>query len=409
MSGSVHILTVSRLTELLKDVVEDNFLEVTVEGEISNFAVPGSGHFYFVLKDENSQLRGVMFRPFNRLLNFVPENGMQVVCKGRMSLYSQRGELQLLVEGMEVCGAGTLQAAFFRLKEKLAAEGLFSEDYKRPLPVLPRTIGVVTSPTGAAIRDIVQILGRRAAGVRILLRPVKVQGRTAAREISEAIADFNRHGVADVLIVGRGGGSLEDLWPFNEEMVARAIFSSSIPVISAVGHEIDFTIADFTADVRAPTPSAAAEIVMKSRLEYESHIDHLALRLSGRIRSYLRLYRERLGSLHGKLRSPREKLAWQRQKCESLSRRLNLGMNHFLQLRQRRVSTSASLLESLSPLRTLSRGYSVVRKESKIVRSADDLAVGDLVQINFAEGEAGAVIQEISSVQVPDKRPQAEE
>ena len=313
MSDSPNILTVSRLTELLKEVVEENFLEIAVEGEISNLARPGSGHFYFVLKDDNSQVRCVMFRPFNRLLNFVPENGMQMVCRGRMSLYSQRGELQLLVESMEICGVGTLQQAFFRLKEKLAGEGLFSDEHKKPLPMLPQTIGVVTSPTGAAIRDIVQVLMRRAVGVRILLRPVSVQGVESGLEISEAIADFNRHAEADVLIVGRGGGSLEDLWAFNEEAVARAIYSSSIPVISAVGHEVDFTIADFVADLRAPTPSAAAEMVMKSRLEYESHMDHLAIRLAAQLKSTLKFYRERLDSLRGKLRSPRERLLWQRR------------------------------------------------------------------------------------------------
>ena len=397
MSNTAIILTVSRLTELLKEVVEENFFEVSVEGEISNFAAPASGHFYFVLKDENSQVRCVMFRPFNRLLNFAPENGMQVICKGRMSLYSQRGELQLIVEGMEACGVGTLQEAFFRLKEKLDGEGLFAEEYKVPLPALPGTIGVVTSPTGAAIRDIVQVLSRRAAGVRILLRPVKVQGEGAAGEISEAIGDFNRHAEADVLIVGRGGGSLEDLWAFNEEVVARAIFASSIPVVSAVGHEVDFTISDFVADVRAPTPSAAAEMVMKSRLEYESHMDHLAIRLAAKVRSTFRLYRERLESLKGKLRSPREKLDWQRQRCDDLFRRLNLGIDRLIQTDKAQLGAFSGRLDSLSPVRTLARGYSVVRRDEVIIRRADELVVGDLLKIDFSEGAVKAMVRDILS------------
>jgi exodeoxyribonuclease VII large subunit len=397
MSGSPTILTVSRLTELLKDVVEENFFEVVVEGEISNFAAPASGHFYFVLKDEKSQVRGVMFCTCNRLMNFTPENGMQVICRGRLSLYSQRGELQLIVETMEVCGVGNLQEAFFQLKERLAGEGLFAEEHKKPLPTLPKTIGVVTSPTGAAIRDIIQVLSRRAAGVRILLRPVKVQGEGAALEISEAIADFNRHAEADVLIVGRGGGSLEDLWAFNEEVVARAIFASSIPIISAVGHEVDFTIADFVADLRTPTPSAGAEIVMKSRLEYESHMDHLAIRLAGRMASSLSFFRERLESLRGRLRSPQERLTWQRQRCEDLFRRLNLGANRFLQRDQTRLAVSSGRLDSLSPLRTLARGYSIVGKDEVIIHRAEDLEVGDLLKIKFSEGAATAITREIFS------------
>ncbi len=395
MSEPALVLTVSRLSELLKEVVEENFLEVAVEGEISNFAAPSSGHFYFVLKDEKAQIRCVMFRPFNRLLNFVPENGLQVVCKGRMSLYSQRGELQLLVEGLQVCGSGSLQEAFFRLKEKLGEEGLFAEEHKQPLPAMPRTIGVVTSPTGAAIRDIIQVLSRRAAGVRILVCPARVQGEDAGREICQAIADLNRQGEADVLIVGRGGGSLEDLWAFNEEEVARAIFKSSIPVVSAVGHEIDFTIADFVADVRAPTPSAAAEMVMKSRLEYEAHLDHLAVRLASRIRVTLQYSQERLGNLRGRLRSPQEKLAWQRQCCDDFFRRLSLAMSHRIDAGKAGLAVCAGRLESLSPLRTLARGFAVVRKDQEIIRRAEELTVGDLVNIDFSVGAAKAMVREV--------------
>jgi exodeoxyribonuclease VII large subunit len=336
-----------------------------------------------------------MFRPFNRLLDFLPQNGMQVVCKGRMSLYGQRGELQLLVEELRAGGVGALQAAFFRLKEKLAGEGLFAMEHKRPLPAMPCIIGVVTSLTGAAIRDIIQVLSRRGAGVRVLLCPVRVQGEGAGREICQAIGDLNRQGEADVLIVGRGGGSLEDLWAFNEEEVARAIFNSSIPVISAVGHEVDFTIADFVADVRAPTPSAAAEIVVKSRLEYEAHLDHLAVRLAGRMKGGLTYFQEHLDHLKGRLRSPQEKLAWQRQCCDNLLWRLTLAMKHGLEAKRGEVAVYAGRLESLSPLRIMARGFAVVRKEQKIVRRAEDLNAGDLVNIDFAAGVVTATVREV--------------
>jgi len=224
MQEQTSILTVSRLNALLREVVEDNFVQVVVEGEISNFSTPASGHCYFSLKDADAQLRAVMFRSQSRLLGFTPQNGMQVICRGRVTLYTQRGELQLVVESLEPKGAGNLQLAFDQLKARLAAEGLFDAGRKRPLPAFPETIGVVTSATGAAIHDILNVLRRRGAGVRVLLRPVRVQGEGAAAEIAEAIAELNRHGEADVLIVGRGGGSLEDLWAFNEEPVARAIY-----------------------------------------------------------------------------------------------------------------------------------------------------------------------------------------
>jgi exodeoxyribonuclease VII large subunit len=307
------ILTVTRLAALLKEVVEENFAQVLVEGEISNFSVPASGHFYFSLKDESAQVRAVMFRSQARLLAFRPENGMQVILSGRVSLYPQRGEVQLVAERLEPLGIGSLQVAFEQLKTRLAGEGLFAEARKRPLPTFPRTVGVVTSATGAAIHDIVNVLRRRGAGLRLLLAPVRVQGDGAAAEIAAAIADHNRLGVADVLIVGRGGGSLEDLWAFNEEVVARAIHASAIPVISAVGHEVDFTIADFVADLRAPTPSAAAELVARSRLELEGHLDHLAQRLAGQMQGRLELLNERVTGLSRRLRSPRQQLQlWQK-------------------------------------------------------------------------------------------------
>ncbi|BCR05755.1 exodeoxyribonuclease 7 large subunit [Desulfuromonas versatilis] len=395
VSGSA--LSVSRLVALLKEVVEENFVQVLVEGEISNFATPASGHHYFTLKDQGAQLRAVMFRTQNRLLPYRPENGMQVVCSGRVSVYSQRGEIQLVVETMEPLGAGSLQVAFEQLKARLSAEGLFAAERKRPLPAFPRTIGVVTSATGAAIHDILNVLKRRAAGVRVLLFPVRVQGEGAAAEIAGAIAALNRQGQADVLIVGRGGGSLEDLWAFNEEPVARAIHASRIPVISAVGHEVDFTIADFVADLRAPTPSAAAELVVKSRLELEGHLDHLVMRLAGQMQGRLGLLRERVDGLARRLRSPRQELARMDQRWLELERRLRQAMAGGLRERGLRLGAAAARLDALSPLRTLNRGYAIVfdEKTGAAVRDSASLVPGGRLRIRLARGQLRARVEEI--------------
>jgi exodeoxyribonuclease VII large subunit len=399
MREQTSILTVSRLNALLCEVVEDNFVQVLVEGEISNFSTPASGHCYFSLKDANAQLRSVMFRSQSRLLGFTPQNGMQVICRGRVTLYTQRGELQLVVESLEPKGVGSLQLAFEQLKARLAAEGLFDLGRKRPLPAFPETVGVVTSATGAAIHDILTVLRRRGAGVRVLLRPVRVQGEGAAGEIVEAITELNRHGEADVLIVGRGGGSLEDLWAFNEETVARAIYESRIPVISAVGHEVDYSIADFVADLRAATPSAAAELVAKGRLELEGHLDHLVLRLAGQMRNRLNLCHERLGGLLRRLRSPQQTLAMHQNRRQELERRLQLAMRHRLHDGNQQLSALSDRLHTLSPLQTLARGYAIVLdgKTGQAVRDAATLKAGDTVAIRFHKGRASASIVEAGS------------
>jgi exodeoxyribonuclease VII large subunit len=398
MKQPLPILTVSRLAALLKETVEDNFMQVLVEGEISNFSRPASGHFYFTLKDNRAQVRGVMFRPQNRLLPFVPKDGMQVVSAGRISLYEPRGELQLVVESMEPKGLGSLQLAFEQLKARLAAEGLFDAARKRPLPAYPRCIGVVTSATGAAIHDILNVLRRRGAGVRVVLRPALVQGASASADIAAAIAELNEQGEADVLLVGRGGGSLEDLWAFNEETVARAIVASRIPVIAAVGHETDVTIADFAADLRAPTPSAAAEMVAKGRLELESHLDHLCLRLGAQMRSRLTLLQERVAGLERRLRSPQQQLVQWRKRENELEGRLRRAMALHLRHRGEQLAAAAGRLDALSPLAVLARGYAIVFSEesSRAVRQVDDLEPGDLVNIRFAEGRARAEIKEVN-------------
>ncbi|MDF1581345.1 MAG: exodeoxyribonuclease VII large subunit [Desulfuromonadales bacterium] len=399
MNEARPLLTVSRLNALLRDLVEENFMNVRVAGELSNFVSPVSGHWYFSLKDDSAQLRGVMFRGQNRQLRFRPENGMEVICVGRISVYPQRGELQLIVDELEPRGVGGLQLAFEQLKQKLAVEGLFSAGRKRPLPVFPETIGVVTSSTGAALQDILQILRRRGFGGRVLLRSVPVQGETAAGEIVAAIADLNRHAQADVLIVGRGGGSLEDLWAFNEECVARAIAASKIPVISAVGHEIDYTIADFVADLRAPTPSAAAEMVSKSRLELESHLDQLTMRLSASLEGKLQRQRERFNDLTSRLRQPQSALRLRAEQLRMSVLRLREGARRQSTDATARLREASGRLDQLSPLATLARGYALVTtaQGGRGVRDASRLQPGDSVTLRFAAGRATATIDEVES------------
>jgi len=389
MDDERSILTVSRLVSLLKETVEDNFVQVAVEGEISNLACPASGHFYFTLKDEVSQLRAVMFRHTARLLKFALENGLQVVCRGSVSVYQQRGELQLVVEAMEPVGAGSLQLAFEQLKKKLANEGLFDEKQKKPLPSYPEKIGIVTSATGAAIHDILRVLQRRGAGLSVQIWPVRVQGDGAAAEIAAGIRALNREMRPDVLIVGRGGGSLEDLWAFNEELVARAIADSNVPVISAVGHEIDFTIADFVADLRAATPTAAAELVTRSRMELEAHVDQLRLRLASLVETRLGLLTERVAGLRRRLVSPGQLINQWRLRLQESSSRLLLSWRHFFENKKNSCSGLAAQLDLLSPLKTLERGYAIVLDQNgKAVLDSRRLKPGDLLDVKFSVGEA---------------------
>lgn len=391
-------LTVSRLVELIREVVESNFFAVTVEGEVSNFAVPASGHWYFTLKDGQAQLRAVMFRGRNRLVVNPPGDGQKVVCSGTVSVYAARGEVQLVVDSLAPAGAGSLQAAFEALKARLAGEGLFAAERKRPLPAFPRTVGIVTSATGAAIHDMLNVLRRRAPGIRVILRPARVQGEGAAGEIAAGIAELNRHGLADVLIVGRGGGSLEDLWAFNEETVARAIAASAIPVISAVGHEVDFTIADFVADLRAPTPSAAAEVVAKSRLELESHVDHLIMRLQSRTTQGLALWNERLNGLERRLRLAARGWPARSEQVQHLEHRLVLAMTAAQRQAGDGLARAAGRLDALSPLAQLARGYVIASRDEPGRRTVrfTELAPGDEVWLRFGEGRARSRIEEIS-------------
>lgn len=389
-----RVVAVSTLVQLLQELVEENFVDVLVQGELANFSRPASGHSYFTLKDQKSQLRCAMFRPHARALKFQPQNGLEIICRGRVSIYPQRGDLQLIVEAIEPVGLGGLQLAFLQLQEKLEKQGLFAAERKQPLPEHPQTIGIVTSATGAAIHDILTVLRRRSAGIKVLLRPVRVQGEGAGEEIAEAIADLNNDGRAEVLIVGRGGGSREDLWAFNEEVVARAIAASRRPVISAVGHEVDMSIADLVADLRAPTPSAAAELVVQNRLELERHLDQLEMRLAKQIRSRLDLLRSRLQGLQRRLRTPDQRLRIQQLELQRLVLQLQQRMQQLLQEKVQQLAGFSGRLDALSPLKVLGRGYSIARlsKSGELLRNSNQVKPGDLLSLQLEKGTVDAVV-----------------
>ncbi len=435
------VLTVSDLNRRIKASLESGYADIWVEAEISNLRVPSSGHCYLTLKDSASQVRAVMFRHARARLRFIPQDGMQVVCRGNINVYEPRGEYQLVVDRMEPRGAGALQMAFEQLKSRLAAEGLFNPAHKKPLPFLPRRIGVVTSATGAALRDILQVLARRFPSLHIRILPVRVQGEGAAQEIAAAIAAANDASVADVLIVGRGGGSLEDLWAFNEECVARAIFNSSIPVISAVGHEIDFTIADFVADMRAPTPSAAAELAVPEKRELVRTVAQFAAGLSRRLaqriageKSMLRSATARLGrsariiadaqlahdALHQRLLqslprlcaggrraagtararlltlAPRQRLEACRAEVGFLRDALLRNSIFALERKRTRVQAGVSGLGALNPAAVLARGFCIARRTGGgPVRGTSDVLPGDRLHITLHQGSLDCLVETV--------------
>jgi exodeoxyribonuclease VII large subunit len=435
------IFSISELSREIKDLLERQYSDVWVAGEVSNFRPAASGHLYFTLKDATAQLRAVCFRNQARYLKFKPQDGIAVIARGHLSVYEARGEYQLYVEYLEPAGLGALQLAFEQLKQKLAAEGLFDTARKKPLPVLPRTIGVVTSPTGAVVSDILRVLRRRFRNMSVLLYPVKVQGEGAAEEIVEGLKYFNREQNAEVIIVARGGGSLEDLWAFNEEVVARAIAASAIPVISAVGHETDFTIADFVADLRAPTPSAAAELVVHRKQDFIAELENRARHMAQMIRLQLSEARQRLTELrmHHAFQAVATRIAERAQQVDdgiasldrSMRSRLNearqewlrasagvvrydfrrlLGLKRaalddrfirfdsafrrFLTERQTRLAHVEAILKERNPLALLQRGYSVTRDAAgKIVRDAEAVTLGSDISIRLARGELEAAIK----------------
>ncbi|MHB8139591.1 MAG: exodeoxyribonuclease VII large subunit [Smithellaceae bacterium] len=437
------ILTVSQLNDNIKTFLEEAFGSLWVEGEVSNLRRPQSGHVYFTLKDDKSQIRAVYFRQYGyHAAKFNLEDGMKILCRARLSAYPPRGEYQLIVESVEPQGVGALQKAFEQLKARLAAEGLFDESSKKALPFLPRRIGVVTSSTGAVIRDILNITRRRFPSVDILLAPARVQGSAAPGEIISALRNLHTYGNVDVVIIARGGGSLEDLAPFNDEALAREIFRSSIPIVSAVGHETDFTICDFVADLRAPTPSAAAELVVPQKAKLQESLNNLRQRLMAGQRRQLTDQKEQLASLTARFRDPRRflvdfsihlddlherirrALAQRTQMMKSKLQHLALGLqnqNPERQIREKRIffgnlekgfmkgwdyyfrdrgerlKKSAALLSSLSPLAVLHRGYSITRRlpDGKIIRQAGELTLDERVSIQLAEGIFQARVEKI--------------
>lgn len=443
MKEDRDIYTITRLNREVRAVLEGSFPpSLWVRGEISNLARPSSGHIYFSLKDRHSQVRCAMFKSANRHLRFTPENGQEVLVRAGVSLYEGRGEFQLSVEHMEPVGAGALQQAFEKLKQRLLEEGLFAEEHKQPIPAFPGTIGVVTSPTGAAVRDIIQVLGRRYAIADVIIYPVSVQGEGAAQQIAETIDEANRRQECDVLILARGGGSLEDLWSFNEEIVARAIYRSLIPVVSGIGHEIDYTIADFVADRRAATPSAAAELVspdvaaLQSRLNtlhsqlylritnllagrlrdvtqlnkrlprptyllqnMAQRMDDLAIRLKLALDNGIALREARLNRFEDTLRSrnPLRRLVGYRIKCTDLEKHLQNHLIRRLQAWKKQLDFLSHSLKTVSPFATLERGYAIVTDEDEnIVRRADQLRENAEISTRFSKGNIRSTVNRVN-------------
>lgn len=391
------IFTVSELTQDIKVALENTFGEVWVEGEISNFKAHPSGHFYFSLKDQDSLLAAVMFARANNNIKFKLEDGLRVICFGRITVYKQRGQYQLIVEKVEPKGVGAQQLAFEQLKSKLYKEGLFDPAHKRLLPLMPFRIGIITSATGAAVRDILEILKKGAPCVDVIIRSARVQGEGAAGEISQAVAEFNEYGQIDCLIISRGGGSTEDLWAFNEEIVARAIYNSKIPVISAVGHQINTTLSDLAADVFVETPSAAAKIIVDKKNALLSALEGMRYELNASACDILNRLQRSLLSLRHMLKSPRDRLLEKEQLLDELSAGLNTNAAHTLKFSRERFLNLTGRLQALSPLAILSRGYSLsmVMPEGAIIKDAAKIKAGDLVKTVLEKGAFISSVREV--------------
>lgn len=393
------ILTISELTRRIRGSMEQEFFNVWVVGELSNVKRPSSGHVYLTLKDTHAQLQAVVFKSVANGLKFEVRDGLEVMAFGSVTVYEARGQYQLVVERMEPKGIGALQLAFLQLKERLEKEGLFDPVHKKPLPVLPRKIAVVTSLTGAAIRDIINVINRRFARVEILICPVKVQGEGAAQEIARAISDLNTIPGIDVMIVGRGGGSLEDLWAFNEEVVARSIFASRIPVVSAVGHEIDVTISDLVADKRALTPTEAGELVVPRYDQIMDACEKIKTRLVQALYNKILLMRSRLLRIEHSfsLKRPFDKVYRLQQDVDEIMQRLVTTGKHMVQLERERLAGIANRLDSISPLRVLSRGYSITTLviDDKLIKSTEGLAAGNRLKTRFSHGSVVSSVVEV--------------
>ncbi|MDN4503576.1 exodeoxyribonuclease VII large subunit [Alteromonadaceae bacterium BrNp21-10] len=437
---SNNIFTITKLNRLARTILESEIGTIWVSAEISNFVKASSGHWYFTLKDQKAQVKAAMFKGNNRRVVTIPKEGEQVLVRANISLYEPRGDYQLIVEHLELGGEGQLKQQFERLKQQLAAEGLFAQQYKQPLPAQIKRVGIVTSSTGAALHDILTVLKRRSPLTQVVIYPSQVQGQAATAQIVNAIQLANQRNEVDVLIVGRGGGSLEDLWCFNEEAVARAIYHSALPIISAVGHEVDVCISDFVADLRAPTPSAAAEIVsldqqqlkqdiqsrlnqlyqaINGRLRHASHssqqrlqqlqlhhpsrqleqqvqrVDNLQLRLHNSIKGQLNQGNLQLSRTSQRLsqQDPQHQLAHYQQQLANLQASLKQRMQLQLDNKRQQLANSGHLLETVSPLATLSRGYNIAFKAGKVIKSSNELASGDKITNKFVDGEVTSIVE----------------
>jgi exodeoxyribonuclease VII large subunit len=450
------VFTVSQLNQRAKQLLEITFSSIKVEGEISNLSRPSSGHWYFTLKDKGAQVRCAMFRSRTAQVKFQPKEGDQIVVRGKVSLYENRGDYQLIVDAMKPAGEGQLQQAFILLKQKLGAEGLFNPEYKQALPEAIKRIAVITSPTGAAIHDILTVLKRRFPAIEVDIYPVQVQGKEAAQQMIWSINQANldacnaKEGqAADVIIIGRGGGSIEDLWSFNDEQLARTIFNSKLPIVSAVGHEVDFTIADFVADARAPTPSAAAEMLSPNREEYLSRLNALGSRLENSIQQQLQNKQWQLQGAQRGLQHPGDKLSQYAQTLDMLElrmqqsqknkfnqlmqrltrsqqklqqqsptntlqkietqlayfqQRLNSAMKQLLANKSERLQQSALLLNAVSPLQTLGRGYAILQTDTEaVIRDSHDVKKGDLISARIGHGKLELTVEKVKHERKPKK------
>ncbi len=400
ISVSPKVYSVGQLNAYVKNILDsdENLAHIFVTGEISNYKAHYSGHLYMTIKDESAAIKAVMFAGNASRLRFAPENGMKVLIFGTVSLFPRDGSYQLYINDMQPDGIGALNVAFEQLKKKLSAEGLFSEEHKKKLPQFPQKIGVVTSETGAALQDIINVLRRRYPIAEVVIKPCKVQGEGAAQDIAFAIDTFNKFNAADVLIVGRGGGSVEDLWAFNEEIVARAVYDSKIPVISAVGHETDYTICDFVADFRAPTPSAAAECAVPDILELKSALLINRQRMFSIVKNIIESERNKLAVIKKNtgLSDPKTKLEDERRELVFLSEKLYSLTELIIGSNKAKFAALAGKLDALSPLSVISRGYALASRGNKIITKTEDLSIGEAVTVNISDGSFNAVVTDIN-------------
>lgn len=395
MLNKPEIFTVARLNQEARQLLEAGLGTVWIEAELSNLSMPSSGHWYFSLKDAQAQVRCAMFRAANSHLDFKPKEGDKLLVRGKVSLYEPRGDYQLIVDRMDYAGSGALRLAFEKLKAKLAAEGLFDSEHKKPIPPLAAHLGVITSSTGAAIHDILKVLKSRFPALPVIIYPSLVQGDSAAESLAAAITLANQRKECDVLILARGGGSLEDLWCFNEEVLARAIFASKLPIVTGIGHEVDTTIADLVADHRAATPSAAAEFISPDQSEYLDYFRQLQKQFIFKIQTRLRYWAQHLHHLTKRLQDPKRKLEQQAQTLDYLQQNLIKAMQQKIKTAKQNLLGLVRALDAYNPLATLGRGYSITEKSGTIIRQANELKTGDRIETRLAEGNIISVVEVI--------------